>query len=482
MTSLQAPETPAPGTAGEEDPMELSIDSERRFLSEDDIDIDLSVGGRSPYNQEDEYMLEDNTFMEDPTTYDGREDENDDVMVDEVGTPQAMADAPEVHLIGGPDDTTGFDILVDDEDLVDADETMSQLGSVTNHTEQVLDLHDFPPGELPEDHRYFASDDFSIFQTLGNDHDVIQPDHDSLLTTHYLGTNEKIAFSHTQETNTVIQPPGPLDQSAEDNEHSTILKQSISENLLDGSNTQVLSGLDHEHESSLLSEAIKMRGYSDKETEEFEMTSNHSKDGRELITSKPERNTKVDDPSTNTPELSGPKDSKRVGDMIHDVSEDCDTVHHNPGAELTVNGPILATDDLSGRVQHDELVHDTEDHQHPTGLHPVIVVYQDNEISLFPPHEETGEHSATYFLEDESIANASIRALLKACRFVLADSIGEQDELEIKITPLGLDICEVRSLISYCKIVLANINCLDMLRGFYLELTTDNEFISTAAT
>ena len=76
-------------------------------------------------------------------------------------------------------------------------------------------------------------------------------------------------------------------------------------------------------------------------------------------------------------------------------------------------------------------------------IHPVVVVYQDNEISLFPPVDQDQEHSETYFLQDEQLAGENIRNLLAACRSVLGESISEQDELIINVEDLGLQITEV---------------------------------------
>ncbi|KAJ9664108.1 hypothetical protein H2201_005348 [Coniosporium apollinis] len=72
--------------------------------------------------------------------------------------------------------------------------------------------------------------------------------------------------------------------------------------------------------------------------------------------------------------------------------------------------------------------------------HPVIVFYQGNEISLFPPSEQ--DASETFFLQDESLAHRSIYDLLQACRQVLGETIHEEDELEINIAELGLCISE----------------------------------------
>lgn len=78
-------------------------------------------------------------------------------------------------------------------------------------------------------------------------------------------------------------------------------------------------------------------------------------------------------------------------------------------------------------------------------LHPVIVLYQGNEMSLFPPSDQDSEQTQTYLLHDETFAQDSISNLLQQCRLVLADSINERDKLEIKIPDLGLNIDEVRN-------------------------------------
>ncbi|OJD34553.1 conserved glutamic acid-rich protein [Diplodia corticola] len=73
--------------------------------------------------------------------------------------------------------------------------------------------------------------------------------------------------------------------------------------------------------------------------------------------------------------------------------------------------------------------------------HPVVVVYQGDEISLFPPHGSDTSDSF-YFLHDESLANESIRSLLQACRQVLGETMRDEDELEFDIAELGLCVSE----------------------------------------
>ena len=93
-------------------------------------------------------------------------------------------------------------------------------------------------------------------------------------------------------------------------------------------------------------------------------------------------------------------------------------------------------------------------------VHPVVVVYQNNEMSLFPPVDQDEEHSQTYFLQDESYATASINNLLGACRSLLGENVNEQDELEIRIEELGLHISEVSLLIYLLSVCLPNISLL----------------------
>ena len=75
--------------------------------------------------------------------------------------------------------------------------------------------------------------------------------------------------------------------------------------------------------------------------------------------------------------------------------------------------------------------------------HPIVVNYQGAEMSLFPPTHEGQEHSGTYFLQDEVLVGESMTSVLSACRSVLAESIGEQDELVLSIDDLNINIAEV---------------------------------------
>lgn len=74
---------------------------------------------------------------------------------------------------------------------------------------------------------------------------------------------------------------------------------------------------------------------------------------------------------------------------------------------------------------------------------PVVIVYQETEISLFPPVDQDEEHSTTYLLQDGQVAGEPIKKLLGACRSILGESITDHDELMINIDSLGLHFSEV---------------------------------------
>lgn len=74
-------------------------------------------------------------------------------------------------------------------------------------------------------------------------------------------------------------------------------------------------------------------------------------------------------------------------------------------------------------------------------LPPIIVHYDGNELSLFPPSE--GGSSETFLLDDENLVNVSITDLLRACRVVLGETFDEVDELVLSIEALGISLSEV---------------------------------------
>lgn len=78
---------------------------------------------------------------------------------------------------------------------------------------------------------------------------------------------------------------------------------------------------------------------------------------------------------------------------------------------------------------------------HVPYLHPVKVMYQESEISMFPPRD--GDTSETYFLANEGLAHESIEKLLKECRTILGGHASPEDSLVFSIDSLGLELSEV---------------------------------------
>jgi Protein of unknown function (DUF2420) len=74
-------------------------------------------------------------------------------------------------------------------------------------------------------------------------------------------------------------------------------------------------------------------------------------------------------------------------------------------------------------------------------LHTVKIHYLETEMCLFPPTED--DDSEMFFLQDVSLAHESLDKMLRACRDVLANTIGEDDELVLDVASLGLHITEV---------------------------------------
>ena len=123
-----------------------------------------------------------------------------------------------------------------------------------------------------------------------------------------------------------------------------------------------------------------------------------------------------------------PQNQDQHGSPKHDEP----TVDFFDGDHDTQSGP----NQLSG---HEEAGHPNTNEI--PNLHPVKVHYQESEICMFPPNAD--DTSTTFFLSDNSLALETLDKLLAACREVLADSIGEHDELVLDVASLGLHICEV---------------------------------------
>lgn len=136
-----------------------------------------------------------------------------------------------------------------------------------------------------------------------------------------------------------------------------------------------------------------------------------------------------------------------------------------PGAKLeqvnekflptSVDQQIVAQLNVEGSQTQEE-----DSFNGPAHLHPVVLDYQGDEMFLFPPVDQTGDHAATFLLTDEQLAYSTIGNLLEACRGVLKGSLSEQDELMININDLDLHISEVSQRHLYKDSLVAHVNSL----------------------
>jgi hypothetical protein len=105
-----------------------------------------------------------------------------------------------------------------------------------------------------------------------------------------------------------------------------------------------------------------------------------------------------------------------------------------PSVENTTHTEAQSTSEVDRPVPGD-----AESHQE--SLHPVKIIYQENEIALFPPLE--GDSAETFFLHDEDVAYENIEKLFKALRQVLQGNVADNEVLVIDVDALGIQMTEV---------------------------------------
>lgn len=168
----------------------------------------------------------------------------------------------------------------------------------------------------------------------------------------------------------------------------------------------------------------------------------------------------VDQESRSVPEVSNAEQQRITNqehtDTDHNVTSYPKTATSHGGRNVTESEHLQVTEE-SGQTR---IPPDTEDTEHGDyeqeeqdevqtseivtelpSLPPIKILYQDNEISLFPPRE--GDSSEIFFLQDEALASENLAELLKECRQVLGDHIAEGEELTLDIDSLNLHLTEV---------------------------------------
>lgn len=114
----------------------------------------------------------------------------------------------------------------------------------------------------------------------------------------------------------------------------------------------------------------------------------------------------------------------------HEAAAEADVVENSGLNEL----PPAGETEEAVENEHDST-------EHTSFLHQVKVIYQESEISMFPPRH--GNTSETYFLADEGLAHENIDRLFKECRAILGNHASSDDSLVFHIDSLGIELCEV---------------------------------------
>lgn len=314
-----------------EDPMELSLDIDRRQIMAVDIDVDLDLTAERAFEREDDYMAEDYT----------------------LGVDQ--------ELFGRPV------LLANDDDMLDGEYTAQEA-------EEKLSVPDVQLEDAtclePEEHTQVSSE-LEVNIDLTGD---LSPDQD-------LGIS---SVNHAQ--------------------------------------TEYASGI------SVTNEIGKSQHFT--HTSPVESGAPHSCET-------PESSYDLDD----SLDASNQVTSSEVLAPIQTTSQDLDGPILRVEEETGFSSPIVED---GAAPSSNFLVPNENASTYLSRVLPVTLIYQDTEMSLFPP-AEGGQ--TTYFLGDEGLVSQNIENLFGACRNVLAGSIEEEEKLEFSIDDLGLRISEVGYLI-----------------------------------
>lgn len=405
---------------GSEDPMELSLDTDRRATGDEDIEIDLDLAGDPVTGPDDD---------DDMVEYDGSiivQDHREDIF---ASTDEQMIDEPSNDVEESLDHTTELR-SIPDEDFNDnivlvpeADQNIVPTQSdqpVPKNGDEYF-LSNLQPGnQNPDDQEQQVSlennnpdIDSDKFGPLNAEKLVDQHAVDQSLVT---SSPEVLGIAHDDE----VAPISDVEEYYDDEEES---KKS---NLLEDTVVDI-DGLNKPSDSS----SNMLRNHQGHD----ESPDGHVDDSLPQESSQIHSSTNVEPSAV----------LERYANEESAATNELDEVVAPPeGRSETIEGNITNGKNLdlgqAGIEQAEEDLDDDEfEYQDKSELHPVLVNYQDNEISLFPPKNDRLDDSQTYFLQDERYAWDSLQDLLNACKTILEEDIEDYEELEISFQ--GLDLC-----------------------------------------
>ncbi|KAL1630264.1 hypothetical protein SLS56_005089 [Neofusicoccum ribis] len=405
--AMAATNQPLPGlhvTAPDED-MEIS-DYERNG-DDIDIDIDLTV---DPSHHEDENMDDDRS----------EHDTRDDVMIDgdgnddEDGMMQDNMSVPDEHL------TDASDVGYIDMEVKEVPQEQP-VGHVDIEVQDSAPAEDFIDYDDNVEAQPQVAPEIPTQQPAG----VSATDQNQLLDGEKQTNQDPIAQPQISEDIAVPQPsvqahaPVSVEDKAQEPSSADAQPQ-------EPASTQ--SGAEQTTEDHQAAERPA--------EPHFQATSTQSVSGSDAVAAA-EHGAHL---ATEAPEITGQEegglyDGQQAGDAAAlDASE-----HQSESQQAVQHAEeVLDFSQLPFDPKNDG---ETQSSHSGSALHSVVVVYQGDEISLFPPNDSDISDSF-YFLQDESLANESVKTLLQACRQVLGETMRDEDELEIDVAELGLCVSE----------------------------------------
>ena len=422
MIALQPLDRPDLSGMAEEDLMEVSTDFDQKITTDDDVDINL--GDESTYYGEDELMAEGDRYEEDRDIY--REEalnlENDDEMVDDL----------DIRSVGS--------------DIIHPD-----IADVEDHQQDDLRLED---ERQPEVEVVTVNDTESGFQAPATDkeqsseptmhEDLFFGDDDSHIASSF--THDPLSTHDQQSDHTELPVPIISDQI-----NALPVAQELHQELTDTVNVDSDGTRESLHQIPLADSSGEAPSQENEIT--YEEEEDHDHDHTEITTANIQQDPSVSKPDfVEHPAHAEALDSNEWHDSNHQNEETVNipTSTVGPSDDADPTSPGGATNlSIPTDIQKRDQPADNRapgNTAQPIRVHPVVVLYQDSEMSLFPPTEHDEEHSQTYFLQDESLTHETLSKLLQACRNVLADSISDHEELEVEIPLLDLRVSEVSAL------------------------------------
>ena len=414
MDVLDLPLSYASAMACTDDQMDFSAETHLRSPTMQDIEIDFDIGdGLEAAAEEDENMIEPDFEIENFRM------DHDDEMLDEA------------------DSRTE----IQDEDIQDA------IAEPERHD---VTLPAVEHGNLPAEHSSSTTTGLSRYQAEPREQSSYQ---DRPQSDFALDLNDSTVRAYTDT--------GPSDLLTQANEHAAYVAEDASSHpalRTEGDSFDQLAEVedgqlqDIEPQDLNVNESERADATTTATLDEFPLDllpePNHPKhDGHERDRDHAqqdveERITTPVDVKELEPDQSGREDavaSRSEARLKARKSSD----EHQPADEGDSSYP---TDPKQTLDREEGALEDTEEQASSPGapVHPINVHYQGSDMLLFA-RREASEDSEAYLLGDASLVEEPLNVVFEACRSVLEEDIGENQDLVIQFVSLGLEIQEVRS-------------------------------------